>query len=106
RWNDIDALLAHPDITKISPAALEAFRARAAQEQNKTMDAEVHWNHALSLAANDAPKLRFVANFAELSHANAVALNAYEQLSRIPQQAAEAFRAEQRLSNRATDETV
>jgi hypothetical protein len=105
RWTDIDALLTHPNLT-LDPSVLEAFRARTAQEKSANMDAELHWNHALSLAANDPGKLRFVANFAEQSHANAVALKAYEQLSRIPQQAMEAFRATQRLSGQAGDETV
>ena len=104
-WNDIETLLAQPGLN-LDASVLEAFRARTAQEKNATMDAEVHWNHAISLAANDAAKLRFVASFAEQSHANAVALKVYEQLARIPQQTMEAFRATQRLSGRTGDEAV
>jgi hypothetical protein len=97
RWNDIDTLLAHPDLT-LDPSVLESFRARTAQERNANLDAEMHWTHAISLAANDPYKLRFVANFAEQSHANAAALKAYDQLAKIPQHAGAAYRATQRLS--------
>ncbi|HEY2125213.1 MAG TPA: hypothetical protein VGG94_07090, partial [Chthoniobacterales bacterium] len=105
RWNEVETLLNHPDLT-IDPSVLESFRARAAQEKNATMDAEMHWNHAISLAANDAGKLRFVARFAEASHAEAVALKAYEQLAKIPQFAVPAYRATQRLSAKAGDTAV
>ena len=105
RWNDIESLLTHPDLT-LDPSVLESFRARTAQERNATLDAGLHWNHAISLAANDAYKLRFVANFAEQSRANAVALKAYEQLAKIPEQAAFAFRGTQRLSARSGDASV
>jgi tetratricopeptide (TPR) repeat protein len=97
RWNDIDNLLAHPDLT-LDPSVLESFRARTAQERNATLDSEVHWSHALSLAAADPSKLRFVANFAEQSHATAVALKAYDQLAKFPEHAAFAYRGTQRLS--------
>jgi hypothetical protein len=105
RWNDIESLLAHPNLT-LDPSVLESFLARTAQEKNATLDAEMHWNHAISLASNDAYKLRFVANFAEQSHANAVALKAYDQLAKIPQQAVTAYRATQRLSAVSGDSAV
>lgn len=105
RWDEIDKLLGHSDLT-LDPSVLESFRARAAQERNATLDAELHWNHAISLAANDPYKLRFVANFAEQSHATAAALKAYDQLAKIPEQAALAYRATQRLSARGTDLSV
>lgn len=105
RWNDVETLLNHPNLT-LDPSVLESFRARAAQEKNATMDAEMHWSHAISLAANDAGKLRFVAGFAEKSHADGVALKAYEQLAKIPQFAVGAYRATQRLSARAGDTRV
>ena len=105
RWNDIESLLAHPNLT-LDPSVLESFRARTAQEKDATLDAEMHWNHAISLAANDAYKLRFVAHFAEQSHASAAALKAYEQLAKIPQHAVTAYRATQRLSASSGDATV
>jgi hypothetical protein len=105
RWNDIDNLLAHPDLT-LDPSVLESFRARTAQERNATLDSEVHWSHALSLAAADPSKLRFVANFAEQSHATAVALKAYDQLAKFPEHAAFAYRGTQRLSARTGELSV
>ena len=102
RWDEIDTLLADPGLT-LDPSVLESFRARAAQEKNATLDAEMHWNHAISLAASDPAKLKFVANFAEQSQAHATALKAYEQLARIPEQAVIAFHATQRLSARGGD---
>jgi hypothetical protein len=105
RWNDIDNLLAHPDLT-LDPSVLESFRARTAQERNATLDSELHWNHAISLAGKDPFKLRFVANFAEQSHATAVALKAYDQLAKFPEQAAFAYRGTQRLSARTGELSV
>jgi hypothetical protein len=105
RWDDIESMLGHPNLT-LDSSVVECFRARTAQEKNATLDAEAHWNHAISLAANDAYKLRFVANFAEQSHANAVALKAYEQLAKIPPQAVTAYRAIQRLSAMSGDASV
>jgi hypothetical protein len=66
----------------------------------------MHWSHAISLASNDPYKLRFVANFAEQSHANAAALKAYDQLAKIPQHAVTAYRATQRLSALTGDGAV
>ncbi|MEY2440177.1 MAG: hypothetical protein QOI34_1562 [Verrucomicrobiota bacterium] len=97
RWNEIDTLLVNPDLT-LDPSVLESFRARAAQEQNAPLDAELHWNHAISFAAGDAFKLRFVANFAEQSHAGGVALRAYDQLAKFPEHAAFAYHGTERLS--------
>ena len=105
RWDDIENLLLQPNLT-LDPSVLESFRARTAQEKNATLDAEAHWNHAISLAANDAYKLRFVANFAEQSHAHGVALKAYDQLAKIPQHAVTAYRATQRLSTTTGDASV
>jgi hypothetical protein len=105
RWDDVESMLAHPNLT-LDSSVVECFRARTAQEKNATLDAEAHWNHAISLAANDAYKLRFVANFAEQSHANTVALKAYEQLAKIPSQAVTAYRAIQRLSAMSGDASV
>ena len=99
RWNDIDEVLNRTDIT-LDPSVIESFRARTAQERNAASDAEVHWNHATSLAASDPYKLRFVANYAEQSRAHAAALKAYEQLARFPEQADFAYRGIQRVSQR------
>lgn len=105
RWNDIDNLLDHPHLT-LDSSVLESFRARAAQEQNANLDAEMHWSHALALAAADPSKLRFVANFAEQSHATAAALKAYDQLARFPEHAAWAYRGMQRLSSQTGDVSI
>ena len=102
RWAAIDEILARPDIT-LDPSVVESFRARTAQERGAALDAEVHWNHAISLAGTDPAKLRFVANFAEQSRATAPALNAYEQLARFPEQADLAYRGIQRASQRSGD---
>ncbi|MEY2546992.1 MAG: hypothetical protein QOG48_2109 [Verrucomicrobiota bacterium] len=105
RWNDIDTLLAHPDLT-LDPSVLESFRARTAQERGAALDAEVHWNHALSLSNADPGKLRFVANFAQQSHATAVALKAYDQLGKYPEHADFAIRQTQLLSAHGVDLNV
>lgn len=102
RWNDIDEVLSQNEVT-LDPSVIESFHARTAQERNASLDAEVHWNHAISLAATDPFKLRFVANFAEQSHANAVALKAYEQLARYPEQADLAYRGIERVGERSGD---
>jgi hypothetical protein len=100
RWNDIDDVLNRSDIT-LDPSVIESFRARTAQERNAALDAEVHWNHAMSLAGTDPYKLRFVANFAEQSRATAAALKAYEQLARFPEHADFAYRGIQRVSQKS-----
>jgi len=105
RWNDIDGVLNRTDVT-LDPSVIESFRARTALERNANLDAEVHWNHAISLAASDPYKLRFVANFAEQSRATAAALKAYEQLARFPEHADFAYRGTQRVSQRSGDAAV
>lgn len=102
RWNDIDTLLTRADLT-LDPSVLESFRARTAQERGAALDAEVHWNHALSLASADAGKLRFVANFAQQSHATGVALKAYDELAQYPEQAEFALQQTRLLSANAGD---
>jgi hypothetical protein len=99
RWSDIDKLLARSDLT-FDPAVLESFRARSSQGQNSATDAEFHWNRALSAAANDPFKLRFVANFAEQTHAAPFALKAYEQLARFPEHAAFAYHGIERVGGK------
>ena len=105
RWSDIDGVLNRTDVT-LDPSVIESFRARTALERNANLDAEVHWNHAISLAASDPYKLRFVANFAEQSRATAAALKAYEQLARFPEHADFAYRGTQRVSQRSGDTAV
>jgi hypothetical protein len=102
RWNDIDGVLNRTDVT-LDPSVIESFRARTALERNANLDAEVHWNHAISLAGSDPYKLRFVANFAEQSRATAAALKAYEQLARFPEHADFAYHGTQRVSQRSGD---
>jgi hypothetical protein len=105
RWNDIDDVLNRSDVT-LDPSVIESFRARTAQERNAILDAEVHWNHAISLAGADPYKLGFVANFAEQSNASAAALKAYEQLARFPEQADLAYRGTQRVSQKSGETTT
>jgi len=100
RWDEIDKLLTRPDLS-LDPSVAESFRARTAQERGSTLDADVHWNHAISLAGVDPFKLRFIANFAEQSHANDVALRCYDQMARLPGHAAFAYRAIQRLAEQS-----
>lgn len=104
RWNDIDDVLNRHDVT-LDPSVIESFRARTAQERDAALDAEVHWNHAISLAGTDPYKLRFVANFAEQSRATAASLKAYEQLARFPEHADLAYRGIQRVTQK-TGETA
>ncbi|HEV3393019.1 MAG TPA: hypothetical protein VG103_05860 [Chthoniobacterales bacterium] len=104
RWNDIDQLLGQSDVT-LDPAVIESFHARTAQERNNTLDAEVHWNHAISLSGTDPFKLRFVANYAEQSRATAAALKAYEQLARFPEHADQAYLGIQRVSQKSGETT-
>src|SRR5947207_880047 len=105
RWNDIDGALDRTDVT-LDPSVIESFRARTALERNANLDAEVHWNHAISLAASDPYKLRFVANFPEQIRATAAALKAYEQRDRFPEHADFAYRATQRVGQRSGDTAV
>jgi hypothetical protein len=102
RWIDIDDTLTRPELT-LDPSVIESFRARTAQERGAVLDAEVHWNHAISLAGSDPFKLRFVANFAEQSKANAAALKAYEQLARFPEHARVAYAGTERVGQRNAD---
>ena len=101
-WNDIDQVLSQTEVT-LDPSVIESFHARTAQERNATLDGEMHWNHAISLAGTDPFKLRFVANYAEQSRATAAALKAYEQLARFPEQADLAYRGIQRVGQRSGD---
>jgi hypothetical protein len=105
RWVDIDDTLTKPEVT-LDPSVIESFRARTAQERGATLDAEVHWNHAVSLAGNDPFKLRYVANFAEQSHAHAAALKAYGQLARFPDHARTAYAGTQRITQQTGDVAV
>src|ERR1700736_903700 len=105
RWNDIDDVLSRSDVT-LDPSVIESFRARTAQERNAVLDAEVHWNHSISLAGTDPYKLGFVANFAEQSRATAAALKAYEQLARFPEHADLAYRGIQRVSQKSGETTA
>jgi hypothetical protein len=105
RWNDIHSLLSGPNLT-LDPSVLECFKARTAQEQNSALDADMHWNHALSLASGDPLKLRFVADFAQKSRALAIALKTYEQLTKFPEHAAFAYRAIEHLSADPNDSSI
>ncbi|MFL6513467.1 MAG: hypothetical protein ACJ8M1_00415 [Chthoniobacterales bacterium] len=105
RWNDIHNLLSGPNLT-LDPSVLECFKARTAQEQNSSLDADMHWNHALSLASGDPLKLRFVADFAQKSRAFTIALKAYEQLTKFPEHAAFAYRAIEHLSADPNDSSI
>lgn len=102
RWSDIDELLNRPEIT-LDPCVTESFRARTAAERGSILDAEAHWNHAISLAGTEPEKLRFVANFAEESHAGDAALKAYEALARFPEDGRDAYLGIERIGRRSGD---
>ena len=102
RWGDIDQLLSRKDLA-LDPSVAESFRARSAQGRGEALDAEGHWNRAISLAGGDPGKLRFVANFAEQSHADLIAMKAFDQLARFPAEAAFAYRGSQRVMQRKGD---
>ncbi len=105
RWGEIEEALARPHLG-FDPAIIEAFRARAAQEQRATLDAEFHWSKAIDAAANDPQKLQFVANFAEQSGATEAALRAFDQLARAPEYALVALAGQQRLAAKTRDITA
>src|SRR5215470_3632952 len=103
-WNDIDQVLSQTEVTP-DPSVIESFHSRTAHERNASLDAELHWNHAISLAGTDPFKLRFVANYAEQSRATAAAFKAYEQLARFPEHADLAFHGIQRVSQKSGETT-
>ncbi|MDQ6765127.1 MAG: hypothetical protein M3Z22_03375 [Verrucomicrobiota bacterium] len=105
RWREIDTLLQRPDLG-LDPAVAESFRARNAMGEGSIFDANLHWDRAIGLAAGDPYKLRFVANFAEQSHATGAGLKAYDQLARFPEHAAFAQRGRQRLIEQTGDATA
>lgn len=102
RWDEIEALLERPDLT-LDPSVVASFRARTTMGRGSTLDAELHWDRAISLAAGDPSKLRFVASFAEQSSATRAALKGYEQLARFPEHAPFAYRGRQRLMEQSGD---
>jgi hypothetical protein len=102
RWDEIDKLLEHPDLT-LDSSMIESFRARTAMGRGSTLTAELHWDRSITLAGKDAAKLRFVANFAEQSQATSAALKAYELLGRFPEQTQFANRGRQRLIVKSGD---
>ena len=101
-WDMIDRLLAQPNL-KFDPVILEVFRARSAQGRNAMLEAQVHWDRAISLAAADPAKLTYIANFSDKSGSYAVSEKALQQLARFPEQAAFAYSALQFVAQRAGD---
>ncbi len=102
RWSEIEVALSRPDVG-FDASVTEVFRARAAQEQRATLDAELHWSKAMEAANNDPQKLRFIANFAEQSGATEAALQAFQQLARSPEHALFALAGQQRLAAKTRD---
>ncbi|MGI9088596.1 MAG: tetratricopeptide repeat protein [Chthoniobacterales bacterium] len=102
RWKEIDALLERPDLG-LDPTVTESFRARNAMGEGSSFDAELHWDRAITLAGGDPFKLRFVASFAEQSHAATAALKAYDLLGKFPEHATFAQRGRQRLIEQTGD---
>jgi hypothetical protein len=101
-WGSIDLLLAQPNL-KFDPAILEVFRARSAQGRNASLEGQMHWDRAISLAATDPSKLTYIANFADKSGAYAVSEKALQLLARFPEQASFAYSALQFVAQRAGD---
>ncbi|MEP7078723.1 MAG: hypothetical protein ABI795_06800 [Chthoniobacterales bacterium] len=102
RWPEIDQIFARSDLS-LDPAVAEAFRARSALARKAPLDADLHWNKAIMLASNSPARLRFIASFAEHSHARPIAQKTYEQLARFPEHAAFAYRGSQRMAGPGAD---
>lgn len=102
RWPEIDQILARSDLS-LDPSIAEAFRARSALARKAPLDADLHWNKAITLASNSPTRLRFIASFAEHSQARPIAQKAYEQLARFPEHAAFAYRGSQRMTGEDAD---
>jgi hypothetical protein len=102
RWDEIDTTLSRKDLT-LDPVVVEAFRARLAPARHLSLDAEVHWNKAITLAGNDSSKLRWLGTFAEQSGADEIALRAFQRLSRSPVDASFALAGQQRLAAKMHD---
>jgi tetratricopeptide (TPR) repeat protein len=103
RWSEIEATLSGPDLQFFDASVIESFRARVAEEQHATLDANLHWNKAIAAAGNDAKKLQFIADFAEQSGAAQAALQAYGQLARSPEHTLAALSGQQRLAAKMRD---
>lgn len=96
RWNEIEETLRRPNLPT-DQVVVEAFRARSALARNAPLDADLHWDRAIAAAGTDPARLRFVADFAEQSKSPDVALKVYEQLTRLPEEAAFAQASRQRI---------
>src|SRR5207249_10085872 len=82
---------------------VEAFRARLAAARPLSLNAEVHWNKAITLAGNDSSKLRWLGAFAEQCGADEIALRTFQRLERSPADTSLALAGQQRLASKMHD---
>src|SRR5256886_12133108 len=102
RWDEIDTTLSRKDLT-FDSVVVEAFRARLAAARPLSLNAEVHWNKAITLAGNDSSKLRWLGAFAEQCGADEIAMRTFQQLARSPADAGLALAGQQRLAAKMHD---
>ena len=102
RWGEIETTLSRKDLS-FDSVVVEAFRARLAAARPLSLNAEVHWNKAITLAGNDSSKLRWLGTFAEQSGADEIALRTFQRLARSPEDAGLALAGQQRLAAKMHD---
>ena len=102
RWDEIETTLSRKDLT-FDSVVVEAFRARLAAARPLSLDAEEHWNKAITLAGNDSSKLRWLGAFAEQCGADEIALRTFQRLGRSPADTSLALAGQQRLAAKMHD---
>jgi len=102
RWDEIETTLSRKDLT-FDSVVVEAFRARLAAARPLSLDAEEHWNKAITLAGNDSSKLRWLGAFAEQCGADEIALRTFQRLGRSPADTSLALAGQQRLAAKIHD---
>src|SRR5437763_3016233 len=102
RWGEIETTLSRKDLS-FDSVVVEAFRARLAAARPLSLNAEVHWNKAITLAGNDSSRLRWLGAFAEQCAADEVALRTFQRLGRSPADTSLALAGQQRLAAKIHD---
>src|SRR5437870_925149 len=100
--DEIETTLSRKDLT-FDSVVVEAFRARLAAARPLSLDAEEHWNKAITLAGNDTSKLRWLGAFAEQCGADEIALRTFQRLGRSPADTSLALAGQQRLAAKIHD---
>src|SRR5437868_10639934 len=102
RWDEIETTLSRKDLT-FDSVVVEAFRARVAAARPLSLDAEEHWNKAITLAGNDSSRLRWLGALAEQCGADEIALRTFQRLGRSPADTSLALAGQQRLAVKIHD---